>query len=256
MANGLLAFLIALIVGVGVGWYIGSSQPTRSPQPTKTVAVTSSKEEALKMDMRKLWEDHVTWTRLYIESAISGSPDTDSNLSRLMKNQEDIGNSIKPYYGTDAGDKLTKLLKEHIRLAGELVKAAINKDVAAVAKANKDWSDNGNDIADFLASANPSWPKDQLRSMISDHLNLTRQEAVDILAKRYDASVADYDKIQEQILNMADMLSNGIIKQFPDKFQGSMSSPSGSPMGSPSSTETSPMSTSIPAPTSAPRSLY
>jgi hypothetical protein len=218
MTNLWVAIIISLIIGGVGGWMIGSSQPARNPNNQIASTNTSSKSENLRSDMRKLWEDHITWTRLYLDSAILGAGDSNTVLDRLMKNQEDIGNAIKPYYGDEAGSKLTTLLKEHISLAGEVVSAAKANDVGALAVADKKWHDNGDAIADFLAGANPNWGKDEMRSMMNDHLNLTRQEAVDMLAKRTDASIADYDKIHNQIINMADMLSNGIIKQYPDKF--------------------------------------
>src|ERR1043165_2001103 len=80
--------------------------------------------------MRKLWEDHITWTRLYIVSFAAGLPDTDAVAARLLKNQEDIGNAIRPVYGNDAGDKLTQLLKDHINGAVDILKAAKAGDTA------------------------------------------------------------------------------------------------------------------------------
>jgi hypothetical protein len=74
--------------------------------------------------MRKLWSDHVVYTRLYIISAVNGTADAQPTAARLLKNQEDIGNAIVPYYGAAAGQKLTDLLKQHILIAVDLVSAA------------------------------------------------------------------------------------------------------------------------------------
>src|SRR2546423_10941797 len=74
--------------------------------------------------MRKLWTDHVTWTRLFIVSAAAGLPDKDATTQRLLRNQEDIGNAVAEYYGKDAGSKATALLKSHILIAADLVGAA------------------------------------------------------------------------------------------------------------------------------------
>jgi hypothetical protein len=54
--------------------------------------------------------------------------------------------------------------------------------------------------------------------MMRDHLDLTLQEAAHQLGGDYAASVADYDAVVTEILEMADMLSTGIIKQFPNAF--------------------------------------
>ena len=57
--------------------------------------------------MRVLWEEHITYTRNYIISALAGLPDTDAVAQRLLRNQDDIGNAIKPFYGDAAGNKLS-----------------------------------------------------------------------------------------------------------------------------------------------------
>ena len=79
------------------------------------------------MDERQLWIDHVSWTRNFIVSDIASLEDKNIVLERLLKNQDDIGNSIKPYYGEDAGNKLSALLREHIELAGKVLEAAKTK---------------------------------------------------------------------------------------------------------------------------------
>ena len=50
----------------------------------------------LRMSMRKLWEDHITWTRNYIISSLADLEDTGKVAERLLKNQDDIGVSIQP----------------------------------------------------------------------------------------------------------------------------------------------------------------
>jgi hypothetical protein len=174
---------------------------------------------SLKIAMRGLWDAHTTWTRLYIVSAVAGLPDADKVAARLLKNQDDIGNAVKPFYGDAAGNKLAELLRMHIQIAAAVVSAAKAGNTAEVDVQSKKWSANADDIADFLSKANPNWTKKALQDMLYMHLKLTTQEAVDQLQKNYDASIADYDKIHEQAMMMADDLSDGIIKQFPEKFK-------------------------------------
>ena len=57
-------------------------------------------KEALHDGMRKLWEDHVTWTRLFIVSAAAGLPDKDATTARLLQNQTDIGDAVAGDEGT------------------------------------------------------------------------------------------------------------------------------------------------------------
>lgn len=221
--------LIALTVGGFAGWFVGSGGippvPPFSPYLIHTVvkpmpvpgAITQSQVD-FQMGMRKLWEDHITWTRLYIESSAAELKDTTLTAQRLLKNQEDIGAAIKPYYGAAAGDQLTTLLKAHIQGAVDIINAAKAGNSAAVAAANKKWYANGDDIAAFLAAANPNWSKADLSAMMKMHLDLTLQEAVDRLGGKYSNDIVDYDEVHNHILTMSDALSAGIIKQFPEKF--------------------------------------
>lgn len=190
-----------------------------SPVQAQKMLPMTSKSEQLRSNMHKLWEDHVTWTRNVILNIMDDLPGTEQAVNRLLRNQEDIGNAIKPVYGDVAGKELTRLLKEHITTAADLLKAAKTSNTAAFSDANKKWFANADEISVFLSKANPNWKVDDMKKMMHDHLNLTTQEAQARLKKDYDADVKAYDKVHEEILMMADMLTDGILKQFPEKFK-------------------------------------
>jgi hypothetical protein len=172
--------------------------------------------------MRKLWEDHIVWTRQFIVSAATQEEnlaDIGPTVDRLLANQTDIGNAIKPFYGEAAGDALTALLREHILTAADIVAAAKAGDDDALEATVAAWYANADEIATFLSEANPKhWPLDEMKAHMRSHLDLTLQEAVARLEARYAADIAAYDKVHADILKMADMLSAGIIAQFPSRF--------------------------------------
>lgn len=188
-----------------------------------TVATGAVSQRAAFHDaMRRLWEDHITWTRQFIVSVGTepgNLPDLAPTVDRLLANQADIGNAIKPFYGDAAGDHLTALLRDHILTAAELIAAAKAGDPDAVADASARWYANADEIAAFLSGANPAaWPLDEMEAMMRSHLDLTLEEAVARLEGRYADDIAAYDKVHADILHMADMLSDGIIRQFPGAF--------------------------------------
>jgi hypothetical protein len=171
----------------------------------------SAQRLTLHDEMRRLWEDHITWTRLFIVSAAADLPDTQATTQRLLRNQKDIGDAIKP---------LTSLLREHITLAADLVLAAKAGDQAAVERHSSAWYRNANEIADFLNKADPRhWPRREMRAMMRGHLDLTLDEAVAHLGGDHRADIRAYDRVHRQILVMADMLSDGIAAQFPKRFR-------------------------------------
>jgi hypothetical protein len=173
----------------------------------------------LRNQMRKLWEDHIVWTRQFIVSSVADLPDTDTAAGRLLRNQDHIGNAIKPYFGNAAGEALSDLLREHILIAADILSAAKAGDSAGVEEANARWHENANEIADFLASANPKqWSQEEMREMMAEHLEWTLAEAVARLNADWDSDVAAYNRVHRDILHMADMLSLGIIKRFPGRF--------------------------------------
>jgi len=175
----------------------------------------SSKAVTLRTDMRKLWEDHVTWTRLAIISLESGTPDTEATVARLLRNQADIGNAIKPYYGNAAGNTLTQLLRTHI-----LIAAAKAGDQQKLADAQARWDANADQIAATLNSVNPRyWKLGAMKAEMHRHLKLTTAEAVARLHGDWNADVVAYDKVVNHILHMSDMLTNGIVEQFPSRFR-------------------------------------
>jgi hypothetical protein len=173
---------------------------------------------ALHQGMRDLWADHVVWTRNYIIAAVDGNPSAQTAATRLLKNQEDIGNAVAPYYGTAAGSKLTDLLKQHILIAVDLVAAAKANDQSKLSDANRRWHDNAAEIATFLSGANPNWSKADLQSMLNQHLSLTTQEATARLQQNWSQDQTTFDQIFDQAMSMADALSSGIIHQFPTRF--------------------------------------
>jgi hypothetical protein len=212
-----------IVTAVALCMALHAALPTVSsaqapPRASAGASAQSASAVSLKQDMRKLWTDHVVWTRDYIIAAVGDQPDAKAAANRLMKNQEDIGNAVAKFYGAPAGQQLTTLLKEHITIAVDLIKAAKAGDKAGQQQADSRWQQNAMQIADFLSRANPNWPKDTLADLMKRHLSTTANEVVARLNKDWEADVRAFDEVYEHILHMADALSDGIVKQFPGKF--------------------------------------
>jgi hypothetical protein len=195
-----------------------STAPAATPAPAATTA-NAVRVHELRLAMRKLWEDHITYTRNYIISDLAGLADKDAIAKRLLANQDEIGAAAANYYGKEAGDKLAALLRDHIMVATEVVAAAKGGNKGKLDAAQAKWTQNGKDIAAFLAGANPNWPQADLEAMLRKHLDLTSGEVVARLGKDWDADIRSYDEGHAHMLMFADALTDGIAKQFPEKFQ-------------------------------------
>lgn len=205
-----IACIALLVAAAGGAYYVGMRH-------TATSSITPT-HCALRTDMRKLWSDHVWWTRDYLITAIADMPDAKVTADRLLKNQEDIGTAIAGYYGKAAGEKLTALLKDHILIAADVVAAAKEGNDAKFKEANTKWHANADEIALFLSQANPNWPKDAVQHMMYEHLKLTTDEASARIKKDWVGDIAAFEKVFDEIMMMADTLTQGIVKQFPNKF--------------------------------------
>ena len=180
----------------------------------------TAKEVALHNAMRKLWEDHVTWTRLAIISLTTGSPDTQATVGRLLRNQTDIGDAVEPFYGKAAGDALTRELRSHILIAADVIAAAKAGDQAQLAETQARWTANADGIAAMLSRANPRhWKPQTMKRELRMHLTLTTAEVVARLQGDWNGDVAAYDKVHVHMLHLADLLSDGLVAQFPRRFR-------------------------------------
>jgi len=217
----LSGFLSLALLATGGLWYATANADSaghngRDNDDQSAVAHRAT----FRADMRKLWEDHIVWTREFIVSFAAGSGDQDQVAARLLANQDDIGDAVKPFYGEGAGNQLSALLREHILGAVTLLQAAKAGDTVAFDNAKAAWYANGNEIAQFLNAANPqNWRLAETTHHMTMHLDLTLKEAADRLGGHFAADIADYDAVQNAILEMADFLSLGIIHQFPKSFR-------------------------------------
>jgi len=163
---------------------------------------------------RKLWEQHVTWTRLFVISNIDGLGDLDATTRRLLRNPADFAEELRRFYGAEKADRFSVLLTAHLTIAAELVDAAKAGNQSAAEEIKRRWYQNAEDIAVFLSSINPYWSRRKWRDMLFMHLKLLEDEVGYRISRQYTLGVANYDRIEAQALEMADVMAAGIIKQF------------------------------------------
>jgi hypothetical protein len=213
--------LAVLSSAAAIAIYAGASA-TQSRAPTLDESATaeyvpSIPLSTLRESMRRLWTEHAVFTHSYIVASGAGAPEAVPILNRLMRNQEEIGSALGEFYGKPVAERSTQLLKQHIAQAGDLYKAMRNADTARVKEVHKLWHENADAIADYLALANPHWKRDDLRAMMSRHLELVTDQVKARIKRDWEADLTAYDAGYGHILAMADAMAGGIAKQFPAK---------------------------------------
>lgn len=209
--------LLIVLLAIAISGLALALAPSSHHGHDAASAASRTSRTAFHDAMRQLWEDHIVWTRMAIIGIVDETADSSFAVERLLKNQDQIGDAVKPFYGEQAGEALSQLLREHIVGAADLLVAA--KTGVGFEAAHAAWYANGDAIGAFLADANPrNWDRAEMQAMMRDHLDLTLAEAVARLEGRFADDIAAYDEIHGQILHMADMLSDGIAAQFPGRF--------------------------------------
>jgi len=170
--------------------------------------------------LRELWEEHIVWTKLAIMGIVNNSPDTDLVINRLLRNPSDFAAQLRPLYGQRAAQEFETLLRNHLIIASQLVEAAKAGDTQAVTDIEEEWYDNADDIAEFLSRINANWSEDTWETMLHKHLELVKAEAVNQIEGNYEANIALFDEMEKQALEMADYMSEGIMRQFPSRYDG------------------------------------
>ncbi len=178
-------------------------------------AIAPTKCTPLRCANRKLIAEHIWWTRMAILSIMGNTPDKAATLDRLMKNQDDIGAEFAKFYGTETGNKLAELLKNHEKAAGEYIEASLKKeDVEAKLKAMLAGVDP---IAEFLSRINPHWPLSTMHDMWHKHIDLIHESIDDRLQQKWVDDINTWDQVFDEGMQLADLLTEGLDKQFPNK---------------------------------------
>ncbi|MFB9329902.1 acetylglutamate kinase [Paenibacillus aurantiacus] len=155
-----------------------------------------------------------------MNSIVGRLPDESATTARLLRNADDFGAALEPLYGTAIASGFASLLRSHLTIAAELVKALQAGNTAAAENAQKRWYENADEIASFLGRINPYWSQAEWQRMMYEHLRLLTSEVSTRLMGNYAENVALSDRIEPQALEMADTMTSGIIRQFPANFAG------------------------------------
>lgn len=169
-------------------------------------------EVKLKIGMRRLWEEHIIWTRQLIVDITGNLASIDKTLDRLLKNQEQIGNYIKPFFGDIAGNNLTILLKNHIIITSDLLYAIKTNNITNITILEEQWMISVENISTLFSTTNVCYSQNELIDMFNTYLILIKYQFIARMSKDYNADIMYFDMGLHQILTISDYLTKCIIK--------------------------------------------
>lgn len=206
-------------LAMAMGLFAGAPLRAAASEVLVTAPMAAeNKRSAFRKSMRKLWVEHMVWTRACIMATIAKTPDAAAAADRLQRNQLEMGAIFVPYYGTEMGAKMSLLLKEDNLVAGEIVAARMKRDAVKVAALEKRWHDNARDIGVLLSGSNPGWPQEAFVATFDNLMTLTYRQVTARLQKKWSDDIQAFDELYVQGMDLADDIADRMIKQYPEKI--------------------------------------
>jgi len=192
--------------------------------------------------MRQLWSDQVVFTRQYVIAAVTGRPvsevltkllgrvvapiatapgvreliphfsDGDAAAVGLLRTMEATGDALAASFGEDSANVLVSLLRRHVLIAVKLLSAARSGHIERFKKEDERWISSASEIAAFLSSLTPAWPRDVLEQHLQLLVQLTKNEAVARVAGNHVVDLRTHDAIHEEAMVIADLMATGLAQ--------------------------------------------
>lgn len=210
---------VLTIIGLLIGASIILAGSYSFVQGRENPVKWTSKATELRLAMRSLWEDHIFWVRnVVLTTKLGDTAAAKVEEQQVVQNAKDIANAVVPYYGKDAGDKLFNLLAGHYGAVKDCMNAVYAGNKEATNAAMDKMTKNADEIATFLSSANPNWPKGALLSALAAHGGYHMAQINAVNAKDFSSEAKTWEAMKNQVYGIADTLTEGLVKQFPQKF--------------------------------------
>jgi hypothetical protein len=202
-----------------LGMFVLFVSPSAFASKKKSNAGLTTKSVELKLAMRDLWVGHIFWVRnVVLETKAGNAEAAKSAEGKVVEDARAIADAIIPIYGKAAGDQLFNLLAGHYGAVKEYMAAAFAGNEEAKGAAVDKIKANAEEIATFLSSANPNWPKDALVGLLMAHGAHHIAQIGQVNTNDFAAEAKTWDDMKNHIYKIADALADGIVKQFPKKF--------------------------------------
>lgn len=203
----------------------------RKGKREKRDVVGMSKEKVMLFrTSRRLWFDHIAYTYLYMRASLKKTGREEAEIkalaNRLFKNQTSIGDMIAKGYKPLEGSQVTGLLKDHIKIAAEIVQSAYTNivvdgkevwawDAKEAKPLIKKWQENADDIARKLNDLNSScWPLGKLKMLLYEHLNANKEVLAAILRDgKTSEELQMFSSATLQVMKVAKIFYKGVAKK-------------------------------------------
>lgn len=201
-----------------------NSAPGQSAVYTTSIYNTES-SVAWRMQARTTWARYLWRMRNYVISQLDGGEDTAFVEAQLFQDIDEIGESLKPYYGLVAAKQMSQLMRAFVLTEIDIVKAVKNRQ--SIEPLRVRHAQQVEEFATFLNTANPNhWPKEAVARIFGALMNCWQTEATARQLKDWGRDVEAVDLGHRIILAgqqdgtpaFSDIFAKGVIAQFAERF--------------------------------------
>jgi hypothetical protein len=173
----------------------------------------------MQQTLRDLWVGHIFWVRHVVSNIATNDPaERDAAEKEVVANTKQIANTMTPFYGEAASEKLYRLLDGNIGAVQEYSEATVAGNKLQQDAALAHLASNADEIADFLSHLNPYLQKDVVRGLIATHGAHHVLQINQYKTKDYAPLGATWPMMRQHFYVIADTMTTALAKQFPSKF--------------------------------------
>ena len=181
--------------------------------PTQ-ISEECQKQITLLSNLRRVWAQHVWWSRLYILSIVYDLPYQDLIFNRTLRNSSDFFRFLERFYTPKQLKPIETLFEEYNKTKSTYLynKVAGNSYAASIYR--KRWYEIADQLADLMYQLNPFLPPSRSKPLIYSLIEGTDSQVENMLIGQTEKEIMFFDMIELEAYEFADFIATGMMSHF------------------------------------------
>jgi hypothetical protein len=208
-------------VGDALAKVIANRFPDRYPG----VDVAYSAAGTLRVTLDRLLAEHAFLAAEAMRAGLAEAPDFAAAAEAIGGNSTDLAAVVEAAYGAEAAGAFRDLWDAHIAGYVDFIEASREGDEAGRTAARSSVDTYANQLASFLAAANPHLDAAALAQLFQMHADHLTGQVEAFAAEDYEETYALVRTGYRHMFDAGEALAQGIATQMPDKFPSDAAAP-------------------------------
>ena len=214
----IITIIVIAAIAAGSFWLGKNNAGSETTQTGSDGNTVYSDTSDLRKEMNLKLAEHVALTSEAMRASYDDHAISTAAIDELDKNSQELAGIIGKFYGEEPKATFLKQWRDHITFFINYTVSTKNDDKEGKEQALSDLEEYSQKSAEFFAGLNSSLGVDSLKSLFADYRDIMIESANDYKDGDYSGSLDKQSQAYSQAGKLADTLSDGMSKQFPDKF--------------------------------------